>query len=43
MNTSVCNAIKARKLIEFYYEGGTRIVEPYCGESWIKSISGNRL
>ena len=30
MNTDICNAIKKMNLIEFYYNGGTRTVEPHC-------------
>ncbi len=30
MNTQICNAIRNRKLVEFYYNGGNRIVEPHC-------------
>jgi hypothetical protein len=30
MNSDICNAIKNMNLIEFYYNGGTRTVEPYC-------------
>lgn len=26
----ICNAIKNKQLIQLYYEGGNRIVEPYC-------------
>lgn len=29
-----CDAIRNKEIIEFYYDGGKRIVEPYCyGES----------
>lgn len=30
MNTEICKAIKNRNIIEFYYDGGIRIIEPYC-------------
>lgn len=30
MNSKICDAIQDQKLIEFYYEGGERIVEPHC-------------
>ena len=26
----ICNAIKSKQLIQFNYEDGARIVEPYC-------------
>jgi len=29
MNTEICNAIRNKNLIEFYDDGGTRIVEPH--------------
>ena len=30
MNSNICEAIKLKRKIQFYYEGGTRTVEPYC-------------
>lgn len=30
MNFDICDAIKNRQVIQFYYDGGTRIVEPFC-------------
>ena len=30
MNSLLCSAIRHRRLITFYYDGGRRIVEPYC-------------
>jgi hypothetical protein len=30
MNTTICNAIRQKKCVEFYYNGGTRVVEPHC-------------
>ena len=30
MNTLLCSAIRNRRLVTFYYDGGRRIVEPYC-------------
>lgn len=27
---SICSAIKSRRVIEFYYHGGFRTVEPFC-------------
>ena len=30
MNSQVCNAIKNMNVIEFYYNGGIRTVEPHC-------------
>jgi hypothetical protein len=31
---NICEAIQNREIIQFYYDGGLRVVEPYCyGES----------
>ena len=30
MNTSICEAIQARAVIRFYYDGGARSAEPHC-------------
>jgi len=30
MNNEICNAIANKNIIEFYYKGGTRTVEPHC-------------
>jgi len=30
MKTAVCSAISSRRLVEFYYRGGVRLVEPFC-------------
>lgn len=30
MNTAICAAIRDRAVVEFYYNGGTRTVEPHC-------------
>ena len=30
MNSQICDAIRNMKLIEFYYNGGNRIIEPHC-------------
>ena len=30
MNTGIVNAIRNQNLIEFYYDGGNRTVEPHC-------------
>jgi len=30
MNSQICYAIRNKNLIEFYYNGGTRTVEPHC-------------
>jgi hypothetical protein len=30
MNTVICAAIKARAVVQFYYDGGLRTVEPHC-------------
>jgi len=29
MNTTICQAIKAKRLVQFSYDGGTRVVEPH--------------
>ncbi|HEY3043711.1 MAG TPA: hypothetical protein VGJ39_06785 [Vicinamibacterales bacterium] len=30
MSPLVCQAIRERRLVRFYYDGGTRDVEPHC-------------
>ena len=30
MNTAICAAIGARAVLQFYYDGGLRTVEPHC-------------
>lgn len=30
MNSIICNAIKNKQVLEFYYDGGIRVVEPFC-------------
>jgi len=30
MNMEICEAIEKRNIIRFYYNGGIRIVEPFC-------------
>jgi predicted DNA-binding transcriptional regulator YafY len=30
MNLLVCQAIRERRVLRFYYDGGTRDVEPHC-------------
>ena len=30
MRTNICSAISAKQVIQFYYNGGTRLVEPFC-------------
>lgn len=30
MNTDICSAISDRAVVQFWYEGGTRTVEPHC-------------
>jgi len=30
MNKKICNAIHNKKIISFVYDGGKRIVEPFC-------------
>ncbi|HUL01176.1 MAG TPA: hypothetical protein VLX29_10005 [Nitrospirota bacterium] len=29
MNSAICNAIRSRMVIRFYYDGGIRVVEPH--------------
>lgn len=40
MNTNICAAIAKRAVIQFYYDGGTRTVEPHCHGT---SRSGNEV
>ena len=30
MNATICAAIRSRSVIQFHYDGGVRIAEPYC-------------
>ncbi len=30
MNMAICTAIRNRAVVQFYYDGGTRTVEPHC-------------
>lgn len=30
MNKMICDAISKREIIQFFYDGGLRIVEPHC-------------
>ena len=30
MNAAICAAIKSRAVVQFYYNGGPRTVEPHC-------------
>jgi len=30
MNLEICAAIRTRSVIQFYYDGGLRTVEPHC-------------
>ena len=30
IKTMICSAIRSRHLMEFYYHGGVRLVEPFC-------------
>ncbi len=39
-NPEICNAIKSKHILEFRYEDGTRIVEPYC---YGESSKGNKV
>ena len=40
MNTAICDAISKRAVIQFYYDGGTRTVEPHCHGT---STAGNEV
>lgn len=40
MDSTICHAIKHKFCLEFYYNGGTRIVEPHC---YGVSKAGNEL
>lgn len=40
MNPDICSAIESNNLISFYYDGGTRNVEPHC---YGLSKKGNEL
>jgi len=40
MNTTICRAIQERQLVQFYYDGGHRLVEPHC---YGESKDGNEL
>ena len=41
MNNEICEAIENKKVIEFFYEGHKRIVEPYC--YGIHKTTGNEV
>lgn len=30
MRASICSAINGKQIIQFYYNGGSRLVEPFC-------------
>jgi hypothetical protein len=30
MNSTLCSAIRSRRVIRFYYDGGFRTAEPFC-------------
>ena len=36
----ICNAIRNKEIIQFYYDGGIRIVEPFC---YGKNHKGNMV
>jgi hypothetical protein len=40
MDSDICTAIRSRKILEVYYDGGYRNLEPYC---YGLGISGNDL
>ena len=41
MITQICSAIESRKVIKFYYNGGIRVVEPFC--CGIHKTTGNAV
>lgn len=30
MKTEICSAIESKQVLRFYYNGGNRIIEPFC-------------
>jgi len=40
MRTTICTAISSKQVIQFYYDGGSRLVEPFC---YGLSKTGNQL
>ena len=42
MNQTICTAIANRQKIQFYYDGGNRIVEPHCHGITTKGNPGLR-
>ena len=40
MRTTICSAIGSKQVIQFYYDGGSRLVEPFC---YGMSKAGNEL
>lgn len=40
MNTAICDAISKRAVVQFYYDGGMRTVEPHCHGT---STAGNEV
>lgn len=37
---SICSAIRSQQVVEFYYDGGARTVEPFCHGT---STAGNEV
>lgn len=37
---NICEAIRSRSVLEIYYDGGTRIIEPHCHGT---STAGNEV
>lgn len=42
MNSVIINAIRNKNLLEFYYDGGSRIIEPHCYGITTKGNEGLR-
>lgn len=42
MDSEIVNAIRNKNLLEFYYDGGTRVVEPHCYGLTTKGSEGLR-
>lgn len=40
MNQTICSAIRSKLIIRFYYNGGSRTVEPFCSGV---STAGNEV
>jgi hypothetical protein len=42
MNQEIVDAIENKQMIEFFYDGGKRVVEPHCHGTTTKGNSGLR-